>query len=379
MGGGALKNAAWVLIPWLVTAPLWGAEPMLDANLLESTRAGTAGLLRDGLYVRASQMGEKALKLAEEQYGALHPDLAPLLEDLGTLYRYQARYQEAEQEYDWALALRERTLGPDHPDVAESLRYLASLETDLARYEEARIDYGRALGILEKTFGGDSLECAPTLEALGHLECLMNDGAQAASFLGRCLTLEEKAWGQGDPRLCAALEDMAKACLVQKEEDQAEAFLKRSLDINQSRFTPDSIEVAGSFERLGSFYRTTGREKEALAAYTQAAKTWDRLLFNPDPPEPYLHEGGVVNLALGRLKLAQSYLERSLKLRTQFYGPSHPKVAFALEDLAALDQADGRKSTAAAGLKRARAILEGVLGPDHPAVVKIGKKLEALR
>lgn len=352
---------------------------MLDADLLEATRAGTAGLVRDGYYERASKMGEKAVTLAEEQYGPTHPDMAPILNDLGTIYRYEAKYQTAEQDYDWALAIREKSLGPEDPAVAESLGYLASLETDLARYDEAKIDEERALGIQEKAFGAGSLETEPALEALGHLECLIGNGAQAAVFLERSMAIGEKAWGQGDPRLCPVLEDLAEASRIQKDDGGAEAFLKRSLDINRGRFTADSIEVADSQERLGDLYRSSGREKEALAAYTQAVNTWDRLLINPAPPEPYLHQGGIVNLALGRLKRAQSFLERSLKLRTDLYGPSHPKVAFALEDLAALYQAEGQKGTAVTDLKKAESILEGVLGPDHPIVEKVKKKLESLR
>ena len=83
----------------------------MDTNLLLTTRSSVIGLLRDGLLERAVQMEQKALDLAEDQYGLLHPALVPIFDDLGTLYSYRAEYPESQAQYRWGLAIRERILG----------------------------------------------------------------------------------------------------------------------------------------------------------------------------------------------------------------------------------------------------------------------------
>ena len=107
-------------------------------------------LYQAGDYKRATVIAEKALKVAEENVGPDHPDVAASLNNLALLYEAQGEYAKAEPLYKRSLAIKEKTLGPDHPDVATSLENLAGLyrSTDrpkLAEPLEARAAKIRAI------------------------------------------------------------------------------------------------------------------------------------------------------------------------------------------------------------------------------------------
>ena len=72
----------------------------------------------------------------------------------------------------------------------------------------------------------------------------------------------------------------------------------------------------------------------------------------------------------GKYSDASSVAERALALSEQLYGPSHPNVAVALNDLAELYRAEGRYADAEPITRRALAIRETALGRDDPGVAQ---------
>jgi len=69
-----------------------------------------------------------------------------------------------------------------------------------------------------------------------------------------------------------------------------------------------------------------------------------------------------------RYQEAEELYRRALAIREQVLGPDHPGVATSLVRLSALYQTTGRYAEAEPRHQRALAILEKVRGPDHPAV-----------
>jgi len=87
-------------------------------------------------YPEAEKQWSAALKEAEG-FGPQDPRLATTLNNLGEVYRAQAKYAEAEPLYMRAMAIYEKTLGPEHPDVAQSLENYAALLRKTGRDDEA--------------------------------------------------------------------------------------------------------------------------------------------------------------------------------------------------------------------------------------------------
>ncbi len=78
-----------------------------------------------------------------------------MLQDLGDLAGARAAYERA-------LAIDEKSFGPDHPDVATVVNNLGSVLQDLGDLAGARAAFERALAIDEKSFGPDHPKSPPT-------------------------------------------------------------------------------------------------------------------------------------------------------------------------------------------------------------------------
>ncbi len=100
-------------------------------------------------YPEAEKQWSAALKEAEG-FGPQDPRLATTLNNLGEVYRAQAKYAEAEPLYMRAMAIYEKTLGPEHPDVAQSLENYAALLRKTGRDDEAVKLEARAKAIRAK-------------------------------------------------------------------------------------------------------------------------------------------------------------------------------------------------------------------------------------
>ena len=357
----------------------WAVEPRMDgAQMIGVDRQGALNFMWKGRFSEAALQEEKALKIAQDQYGPLHPNLCPILDDLGTLYRHQAKYKDAAGNYKWSLAIREKILGLNHPDVAVSLIYLASLDLDLGRYTEAELFYQRALKIQEKA-GPKSLKVIATLQGLGKLYLISGKGAEALTTLNQCLIRAEKIPMKDDLGYVEIDGDLAQASAAQGDFDKAEKLLKICLTIRKQYLAPDRPDIAESMVKLANFYESRDRKDEAKSLYEQAAKIQDTFLApNGFISIPFLRAASITDLALGRLKEAEDLLNQTLKLTREFYGLGHPKVAFCLEDMASLDETKGQKAKAVARLRETKDIFEKLFGPDYPEVLRIQKRLENL-
>ena len=66
------------------------------------------------------------MTIAEETIGSEHQDVALLLNFLAIVYSRQGNYVQAEPLYQRACTIYEKVLGPEHPDTAASLTNLAA-------------------------------------------------------------------------------------------------------------------------------------------------------------------------------------------------------------------------------------------------------------
>ena len=82
----------------------------------------------------------------------------------------------------------------------------------------------------------------------------------------------------------------------------------------------------------------------------------------------FLNNLGQLLQATNRLAEAEALMKRALAIDEASLGPDHPDVAIRLNNLGQLLQATNRLAEAEALMKRALAIDEASLGPDHPRV-----------
>jgi tetratricopeptide (TPR) repeat protein len=121
-------------------------------------------------------------------------------------------------------------------------------------------------------------------------------------------------------------------------------------------------------KRVTELYRE-GKFAEAIPLAQQVLAIREKA-FGPDHPAVAQALNNLAGLykEQGRAAEAEPLVKRSLAIYEKALGPDHPDVAQALNNLAGLYKEQGRYAEAEPLVKRSLAIAEKALGPDHPAV-----------
>ncbi|MEK7415644.1 MAG: tetratricopeptide repeat protein [Planctomycetota bacterium] len=309
-----------------------------DAQLAEAERLNekVETLYNMGRYGEAIPLAERALAIGEKVFGAEHPDIALLLNNLAALYGAIGDYGRAEPLLQRAVTIRAKALGPGHPYVAASLNNLAMLYKDKGDYGQAEPLYRRALAIGKKALDGEyppdatSLIVASALSGLGELYTAKGNYARAEPLYQRTLVLREKTLGNEHPLIATSLNNLAALYGAIGNYGRAEPLYQRALAISEKALGKEHPDVAASLNNLAMLYRDNGDYRRA---------------------EPLL--------------------QRALAIGEKVFGAEHPDVARLLNNLALLYEAIGNYSRAEPLYLRALAIGEKVFGREHPDVARL--------
>lgn len=146
---------------------------------------------------------------------------------------------------------------------------------------------------------------------------------------------------------------------------EAEAPLRRALKIDESNSDP---AVSSDREQLALTLHTIGKGDEAFELFQRAGSG----------PDPSVSARCYATLAMLDPAQAESYYRNALEAEQKASGPSHPRVAVLLGDLALTLQAKKDYQAAEALFRRALAIQRQALGSDNPATASTLSNLGSL-
>jgi esterase/lipase superfamily enzyme len=173
-------------------------SPSANADDLNALNQQFEQLYRAGKYAEAIELAQRALTVAERQFGPDDVQVGRALNNLAELYRAQGRNGEAEPLIKRAFTIDEKALGAEHPSVGEDLNNLAGLYREQSRYAEAEPLYKRALAIDEKALGPNHPEVGTDLNNLAGLYRAQGRYVEAEPLYKRALAIAEKATPAGD-------------------------------------------------------------------------------------------------------------------------------------------------------------------------------------
>ena len=338
------------------------------------------------------------------------PEAARLLNQAGYYLYLRARYAEAEPLYRRALAIREAALGPDHPDTAPSLNNLAAAAPAQGRYGEAEPLLPPGAGDPRGGAGPRPPRHGQSLNNLAELLRAQGRYGEAEPLYRRALAIREAALGPDHPDTAQSLNNLAVVLQAQGRLRGGGAAVppgagdpRGGAGPRPPRHGPQPQQPGGAAPgpgpvRGGGAAATAGRWRSARRRWApttptrpRASTTW-RGCSGPRPargggaavppgagdprggagPRPPRHgpepqqPGGVALRAQGRYGEAEPLYRRALAIREEALGPDHPDTAPSLNNLAELSgprAGTGRRSRC---YRRALAIREKALGPDHP-------------
>ena len=183
-------------------------EPVLPnatGKLAFAVNANLAGVaLGERKLEEAEHYAQAALQNAASGAEPSNVGLAALYNNLGQLYRFQQRYEEAEKAYRKAIDLWTAARGPEHPYVADGLLNFAAFEHERGRERAAEDLYRRAAEIFERALGADAVETLVARNELGEVLRAEHRYVAAEQISRSSLTAMRKKLPMDDPRLLRA-------------------------------------------------------------------------------------------------------------------------------------------------------------------------------
>jgi eukaryotic-like serine/threonine-protein kinase len=254
------------------------ARPLLDQALAIRERAGeplevAATLVRLGTLACLSGKGDsealfrRALAIRESRLGPESPEVAEVLNDLGTSLAAHGRFDEAETALQRTLVLQQRLWGGRDPRVAKTLHNLSGIALYRGRIPEADRLLQRALAIREAILPADDLDLAGSREALALLRRQQGRPAEAAALLERLAVTMEKVYGPEHPKLAGTLLNLGLARADLGEDAAARKSLERSLAIDERSLAPDHPQLVRALAALADFHFEHRRYAEAEPLY----------------------------------------------------------------------------------------------------------------
>jgi tetratricopeptide (TPR) repeat protein len=202
--------------------------------------------------------------------------------ELGLLYRYVGRFDDALAHYEHALDLIVTLGGPEHIAVASMCHNLAGLAHARGASADAVPWAREAVARRARSLGDDHPETAADLAVLG--AALEATGAirEAEVVLTRALTIFESNTGSADHDIAVCCHGLAAVALRQRRLADADGLGRRALALKERGLGAEHPELGVTLNNLGLTCALLGRTEEADHLFERAALVTARL--EPDHP-----------------------------------------------------------------------------------------------
>ena len=138
-----MRRYAVAVLTLLLAVVNWLPATHGQSPELSEVSRRVVDLYSQGRYAEAAPLGEKAVRLSEQEFGPDHPSTAITLDNLAQLYYAQGRYSEAEPLYQRALAdPRRRRSEPSTRTLPTSLDNLAGRSWHLSSALPSALPWG---------------------------------------------------------------------------------------------------------------------------------------------------------------------------------------------------------------------------------------------
>ncbi len=138
-----------------------------------------------------------------------------------------------------------------HPDVAPILKNIGNVHLEAGRFDEAMKFYNQTLEVQRAAFGADSLEVASTGSNVGGTLLRQGKFTEAEPFLRGSLKIATDKLGEDNPARLAPLNNLAVLLRYTGKLEEAESSLRDALKVMQKAYGPVHEEIATTLINLG--------------------------------------------------------------------------------------------------------------------------------
>ncbi|MBX7083810.1 MAG: serine/threonine-protein kinase [Nannocystaceae bacterium] len=363
----ALRRDLAALRSRLVARPDDDARAQLPSLV---DRAGTLAhppvlleaLLLQGQYATALDVRAQSYDRAYWIAASLHDDTGELDAALGLAHVEGALREHFDDGRRWLRHARAAAVRSHAP-----LRRLARIDGTAGTIAmrsgamaEGIVEHGTALALVEADPQVDPLLVSA---ALVNLAASYNDAsapAQAEPLLERALAIETAAYGPTHPELAAILIDLGNVAYARGDTAACRARFEQAVAVLQA-VQPDAIELGMALANLAVILSEQGDDEDAVVRLREALALFERTV-GPD----HLYVASTLGNLARHLPPDEALpmLQRAIAIY-EGHDADNPRIGYALNQLANLYNEQGRSDLALAPARRALAVREAGLGPQH--------------
>jgi tetratricopeptide (TPR) repeat protein len=253
----------------LLVAPL--AEDPAQLRLWCQIQTRLAGLERHaGDLTAAEQRLSNVVAVAAAELGERDGTVTSALNGLGVVYKYAARFADAQAAYTRALTHIEAAAEPDPLALADLCHNLGGLDHARGRPESGIVWAERGLGLREAAMGAEHPTTAADVAALGALYHLAGRLGDAAAAYRRALAIFEAHYGPDHYEVGMTRANLAVLAIDEGRYDDAVRRSEQARAILERVLGPDHHEVGLTLHNLGVALQGGGRPAEAAGVLTRA-------------------------------------------------------------------------------------------------------------
>lgn len=335
------------------------AESLLKTAL--KIRESQAGVDKDllaishdnlgNLYIAMGRLPEaeehllKALPLFREKLGDSAPDTLICVENLSDLYKRTNRQEKAIDLLSATLTAA-KSRKNENQDLVDLLLRRGNLYLDTRRFSEAEADFEQVLADPNVLRSEGDPRLLRALLDLGHLYGEVREYAKGDAVLHRAQTLEERRPDR-DPEALSNLYSRRGWFQMQLQNwDASESFLQKALNIDSAGGDARKLTVATTLNNLAEVRIFSGKLEAALPEVRRAIEIEEKdAPQSVDLAESFDILGSALE-RLGQSEQAEEAYRHSVQLYTSSFGARHPGTVNAQSNLGLLLASLGKSQEA---------------------------------
>ncbi|MEM1042492.1 MAG: serine/threonine-protein kinase [Bacteroidota bacterium] len=251
---------------------------------------------------------------------------------------------------------------------ADLLRVLGEVHVHLGLFDEAAALLTQSDSLGRGSSAADPTGRVQTLTALGTTTYHQGDLDAAATYFEEAVQIGETARLSGSVPT-EALGRLGLNRYHQGQYDEADSLARHILATFQPASREDSV-VFGEAHRTLGLARSAMSDLAAAAEAYRASRSITLALFGPQHPDVATATNNLAGILRrqGRLEEAEQHYREALDVRRRVFGEAHPLVAQSVNNFGVFLFTQGRYPEAEATLREAVDLNRARLGDDHPEV-----------
>lgn len=281
---------------------------------------------------------ETALTILKKFHFGVHPTIAEAYNKIGYFHSHVSDdLAKAFEYYQMSYEMLKDIYGEVHSDIAVSLNNLASVLKERAKYEEAIEYYSRAMQVLVALYGEDNPMAGDIYNNMANTYFLDGKKDQSKIYFEKALEISLNYYGEIHPKTAMTYNNLGGVCNSINENDKAIEYYYKACRIYEELYGPDHPDLGNTYNQIGCLFLSQKNYDEA-EKYLNEALRIARQAFGPNHSSVliYLNNLSQLYMEIGDYGKSEEIMLQVKEFYSLKHGEDHPKVATIISNLSVL-------------------------------------------